>query len=162
MKLINSSSVLLAAVALSSMANRASAQAMPSIEEVLAMISGGQVQGTGQPEEEAQPSSIVADTAPVSPVVTEEEEPQVYVAPEVENFSSAGKSDVEADDVIDVVPPEPMPVPSAAPSAPPKPITCIDRSLEVCCVHLSLFLSSWSYKLNFHLFASADISHRVY
>ena len=148
MKLINSSSVLLAAVALSSMTDRASAQsAMPSIEEVLAMISGGQVQGTGQPEEEPQPSSIVADTAPVRPVVTEEEEPQVYVAPEIENFSSTGESDVEADGgIIDVVPPEPMPVPSAAPSAPPKPITCIDRSLEVCCIHLSLFLSAWSNK----------------
>ena len=107
MKLINSS-VLLAAVALSSMADRASAQ-MPNIEDVIAMISDGQVQGTDQPEEE----------------------PQVYVAPEIENFSSAGESDVEADGVIDVVPPDPMPVPSAAPSSPPKPITCIDRSLEV-------------------------------
>ena len=129
MKLINSS-VLLAAVALSSMADRASAQ-MPSIEDVIAMISDGQVQGTDQPEEEPQSSSIVAETAPVRPVVTEEEEPQVYVAPEIENFSSAGESDVEADGVIDVVPPDPMPVPSAAPSSPPKPITCIDRSLEV-------------------------------
>ena len=132
MKLINSSSVLLAAVALSSMTDRASAQAMPSIEDVIAMISGGQVEGTNQPEVEPQSSSVhvVADTAL----------PQEYVPPEIENFSSAGESDVEADGmIIDVVPPEPMPVPSAAPSAPPKPITCIDRSLEVCCVHLLYF-----------------------
>lgn len=123
MKLINSS-VLLAAVALSSMADRASAQ-MPNIEDVIAMISDGQVQGTDQPEEE----------------------PQVYVAPEIENFSSAGESDVEADgfvifepDVIDVVPSDPTPVPSAAPSSPPKPITCIDRSLEVRRVYCFLII----------------------
>ena len=132
MKLINSSSVLLAAVALSSMTDRANAQ-MPSIEDVIAMISGGQVEGTNQPEVEPQASSVhvVADTAL----------PQEYVAPEIENFSSTGESDVEADGgVIYVLPADPMPVPSAAPSALSKPITCIDRSLEVCCLHLSFFL----------------------
>lgn len=141
MKLINSS-VLLGVIALSSMADRASAQ-MPSIEDVIAMISGGQVEGTDQPEVEPQSSSIVADTAPVRPVVPEEEEPQVYVAPEIENFSATGDNDVEAveaDGVVDVLPADPMPVPSAAPSAPPKPITCIDRSLEVCRVYHSIII----------------------
>lgn len=139
MKLINPSSILLGVVALSSMADRADAQ-MPSIQDVLAMINADQVQGTNQPEENPRASSIVAETAPA------EEE-----APEIENFSATtNEPDIKAD-VIDVQPADPVPAPSAAPSAPPKPITCIDRSLEVCCLYRS-------FSLVIHLLALADFS----
>ena len=139
MRLTNPSSILLGVVALSSMADRADAQ-MPSIQDVLAMINADQVQGTNQPEE--KPTSV-------RPVVTDE--PQVYVAPEIENFSATtNEPDIKAD-VIDVQPADPVPAPSAAPSAPPKPITCIDRSLEVCCLYRS-------FSLVIHLLALADFS----
>ena len=87
MKLINSSFVFLAAVVLSSMADRASARMPQSIEDVI--------------------SSIEADNHL---------------------------------EIIDSVPGPPAPAPTAASN----PITCIDRSLEVCRLsfyyHTQLFL----------------------
>ena len=102
MNLIKHSSVLLGAVALASMGGRASAQRPPGIEDVLAMIKEGQVQGSGQPE------------------------PQEYVpSEEITNYS-------------DVIVPTKKPTLAPPPVPPPMPVTCIDRSLEVCHAYRSL------------------------
>jgi hypothetical protein len=111
MNLIKHSSVLLGAVALASMGGRASAQRPPGIEDVLAMIKEGQVQGSGQP------GQVQGSGQP---------EPQEYVpSEEITNYS-------------DVIVPTKKPTLAPPPVPPPMPVTCIDRSLEVCHAYRSL------------------------
>ena len=90
MKLINSSFVFLAAVVLSSMADRASAQMPQSIEAVISSIEEG----------------------------------------------------IEADNHLEIIGVVPGSGPAPAPTAASNPITCIDRSLEVCFVFHSIIANN--------------------